>query len=193
MKKLSFVEAGRLFIRGINNYRAKRPLCVSFEVTLSCNANCRHCDNGGLKEDENRLEPGEYTRLTALLQPPVVQISGGEPLLREDAVEILSIMDVFVLTSLHEGIPLSLLEAMWLGLPVVATEVGGVPEVIEDGRSGLLVGVRDEKAIAAAILEMLSPRAEEIGRGARQRVLEEFSLQKMVESTEEVYRQLFGD
>lgn len=88
MKKLSFVEASRLFIRGIHNYGAKRPLCVSFEVTLSCNANCRHCDNGGLIEDENRIEPKEYARLTALLRPPVVQISGGEPLLREDVVEI---------------------------------------------------------------------------------------------------------
>ncbi len=112
---------------------------------------------------------------------------------REDAIEILSIMDVFVLTSLHEGIPLSLLEAMRLGLPVVATKVGGIPEVVEDGRSGLLVRLGDEKGIVRAIVDMLSPGAEEIGRGARQRVLEEFSLQGMVESTEEVYRQLFGD
>lgn len=110
---------------------------------------------------------------------------------REDAIEVLSIMDVFVLTSLHEGIPLSLLEAMYLGLPVVATRVGGMPEVVEDGRSGLLVAVGDERAIAGAILAMLSPRGEEIGREAKRRVLEEFSLERMTEGTEEVYRQLF--
>ncbi len=110
---------------------------------------------------------------------------------RANAVEIMSAMDVFVLTSLHEGIPLSLLEAMWLGLPVVATRVGGMPEVIEDGRSGILVTPGNEAAIAGAILDMLSPAGEGIGKEARQRVLEEFSLRQMVERTEEVYRELF--
>lgn len=109
---------------------------------------------------------------------------------QEDVTEMLSIMDVFVLTSLHEGIPVSLLEAMWLGLPVVATRVGGVPEVVEHGRSGLLAPPRDEKAIAKAILAMLSPRAKEIASQAERRVIEEFSIQQMVERTEEVYGQL---
>ena len=69
MKNLSLIQAGRALARGINNYRRHRPLCVSFEVTLSCNANCRHCDNGGLKENESQIEPGEYARLTSLLRP----------------------------------------------------------------------------------------------------------------------------
>jgi glycosyltransferase involved in cell wall biosynthesis len=112
---------------------------------------------------------------------------------REDAIEILSTMDVFVLTSLHEGIPLSLLEAMCLGVPVVATKVGGIPEVIEDGCSGLLVELGDEQATATAILAMLSPEAKGIGREARRRVLQEFSLEQMAAKTEQVYRKLLSD
>ncbi len=88
MERFSLTKAGRIFSRGITNYRTKRPLCVSYEVTLSCNANCRHCDIGGIRKGEDRLEPREYADLTLLLNPPVVQISGGEPLLREDVVEI---------------------------------------------------------------------------------------------------------
>lgn len=88
MKGLSLSQASRIFARGMNNYRTNRPLCVSFEVTLSCNANCRHCDVGGIRKEEKQLEPREYSELVTLLNSPVVQISGGEPLLREDVVEI---------------------------------------------------------------------------------------------------------
>jgi len=112
---------------------------------------------------------------------------------REDAIEILSTMDVFVLTSLHEGIPLSLLEAMCLGVPVVATKVGGIPEVIEDGCSGLLVELGDEKATAAAILAMLSPKAKGMVREAKRRVLQEFSVERMASRTEQVYRELLAN
>jgi glycosyltransferase involved in cell wall biosynthesis len=112
---------------------------------------------------------------------------------REDVIEVMSMMDVFVLTSLHEGIPLSLLEAMGLGLPVVATKVGGIPEVIEDGRSGILVQPGSAEAIAEAILDMLSARAEAIGSQGRKRVLEEFSTERTVRRTADIYRQLLGN
>jgi len=76
--------------RVISNYLTKRPLVLSLEVTLSCNCNCRHCDLGGLIKDEKQITPADCARLTQQLKPPVVQISGGEPLLREDIVEIVS-------------------------------------------------------------------------------------------------------
>jgi len=57
-------------------------------VTLSCNCNCRHCDLGGIIKDEKQIKPDDYARLTRLLNPPVVQISGGEPLLRKDIVDV---------------------------------------------------------------------------------------------------------
>ena len=109
---------------------------------------------------------------------------------REDAVELMSVMDIFALTSLHEGIPMALLEAMSLGLGVVATRVGGIPEVIEDGRSGVLVSPADERSIALGILELISLGPETLGAAARRRVHEKFSLQTMVSNTVGVYRQL---
>lgn len=65
-----------------------RPVCVSLEVTHSCNAKCRHCDKGGINKGEVRLRPEEYGGIAANLKPPFLQISGGEPLLREDVGEI---------------------------------------------------------------------------------------------------------
>jgi protein-tyrosine-phosphatase len=64
-------------------------------------------------------------------------------------------MDVFVLSSLHEGAPMALLEAMALGTPVVATAVGGVPEILTQGTTGLLVGGQDASGLAAACLELV--------------------------------------
>ena len=76
--------------RGIRNYLTHRPFVISLEVTLSCNCNCRHCDLGGMIKDEKQITPGDYAKLTQQLKPPVVQISGGEPLLRKDIVEIVA-------------------------------------------------------------------------------------------------------
>ncbi|MCK4387253.1 MAG: radical SAM protein [Dehalococcoidia bacterium] len=88
MTNFSPLDGIKVAARGICNYIAKRPLIVSFEVTLSCNCNCRHCDLGGLIKDERQIKPDDYARLTQLLKPPLVQISGGEPLLRKDIVAI---------------------------------------------------------------------------------------------------------
>ncbi len=88
MPNVSPSEVIRLMGRGIRNYASQRPLVLSFEVTLSCNCNCRHCDLGGLIKNEKQLKPGDYASLVKLLKPPVVQISGGEPLLREDITEV---------------------------------------------------------------------------------------------------------
>jgi len=88
MANFSASQALRLAGKGIWNHIANRPLVVSFEVTLSCNCNCCHCDLGGVIKDEKQIPPPEYERITRLLSPPVVQISGGEPLLRRDIVEV---------------------------------------------------------------------------------------------------------
>jgi len=88
MSNFSVEQGRRLVNKAIANYVRGRPLIVSFEVTLSCNCNCRHCDLGGLRPDEIRIGPAEYAKLTATHKPPLVQISGGEPLLRDDIVEV---------------------------------------------------------------------------------------------------------
>jgi len=89
MTNLSAWRGVELAAKGIRNYITGHPLVVSFEVTLSCNCNCRHCDLGGMKRNEGQLKPEEYTRLTRILKPIVVQVSGGEPLLREGIVDII--------------------------------------------------------------------------------------------------------
>ena len=88
MTNFSPLDGIKVAARGICNYIAKRPLIVSFEVTLSCNCNCRHCDLGGLIKNEKQIKPDDYARLTQLLKPPLAQISGGEPLLRKDIADI---------------------------------------------------------------------------------------------------------
>jgi len=88
MAHLSLLQGTKLVMRGIHSYIAKRPIVVSYEVTLSCNCNCRHCDLGGIIEDEKQIKPEEYRDLTQRLKPLAAQISGGEPLLRKDITAI---------------------------------------------------------------------------------------------------------
>ncbi|UCF67345.1 MAG: GT4 family glycosyltransferase PelF [Acidobacteriota bacterium] len=108
---------------------------------------------------------------------------------RDDVIELLSQLDLFLLPSLTEGIPLALLEAMASGLPVVATKVGGVPEVIEAGLSGVLVPADDVEALAGAISELLeqAERRKALGRAAARRIEAHFSLAAMCTS----YRRLY--
>jgi MoaA/NifB/PqqE/SkfB family radical SAM enzyme len=88
MAHLSLLQGTKLAGGAIRNYITKRPIVVSYEVTLSCNCNCRHCDLGGVIKDEKQIKPEEYRELTQRLKPLVAQISGGEPLLRKDITEI---------------------------------------------------------------------------------------------------------
>jgi MoaA/NifB/PqqE/SkfB family radical SAM enzyme len=74
--------------KGIANYIANRPIVISYEVTLSCNCNCHHCDLGGVIRDEKQITPEEYGNITRRLKPLAAQISGGEPLLRKDIAGI---------------------------------------------------------------------------------------------------------
>jgi glycosyltransferase involved in cell wall biosynthesis/protein-tyrosine-phosphatase len=93
--------------------------------------------------------------------------------------DLLSALDIFVLPSLHEGIPMALLEAMAMGKPVVATAVGGVPEVVTNGVDGLLVQARDDRALAEACLQLATDpkRAAVLGAAGRQTIGERFSHQ----------------
>jgi MoaA/NifB/PqqE/SkfB family radical SAM enzyme len=88
MANLSLLQGIKLVTGGIHSYITNRPIVVSYEVTLSCNCNCRHCDLGGLIKDERQIKPEEYGDLTQRLKPLAAQISGGEPLLRKDIAAI---------------------------------------------------------------------------------------------------------
>jgi glycosyltransferase involved in cell wall biosynthesis len=103
---------------------------------------------------------------------------------------LLARANLFVLSSLTEGISLTLLEAMASGLPVVATRVGGNPEVVADGATGLLVPAGDPQALAAALVKLWrDPTARlALGQAGRRRAEEHFDIRRMVASYEECYR-----
>jgi glycosyltransferase involved in cell wall biosynthesis len=110
---------------------------------------------------------------------------------RRDIVAVLAALDVFVLSSVAEGLCTSILDAMASGVPVVATAVGGVPEVVEDGVSGVLVPPADPEAMAGAVGRVLEDDAlkERLVNGGRRRATE-FSLSNTVEKTERLYMNL---
>ncbi|RLG99177.1 glycosyltransferase, partial [Candidatus Bathyarchaeota archaeon] len=111
---------------------------------------------------------------------------------KEDVYKILKLFDVFVLSSVTEGISLTLLEAMASGLPVVVTNVGGNPEVVVDGETGFLVPPKNPEKMAEAIITLLKNKelAKKMGVAGRKRVEEKFSLERMVREYEEIYRNL---
>ena len=113
---------------------------------------------------------------------------------RTDMPLVLDAVDVVALPSLYEGMPLAAIEASAMARPVVATCVDGIPEVIRDGRTGLLVPARDTAALARAVLGLLRDpeRAQRLGRAGRDYVLDRFDLDTQVQATARVYRSLVG-
>lgn len=103
--------------------------------------------------------------------------------------EVFSLIDIFALPSLQEGLGLSLLEAMAMAKPVIGSEVGGILDVIQKEENGLLVSPGDARELSKAIIELLDnkEKAREMGKKARETVREKFSLERMVEDTEKVY------
>ena len=112
-----------------------------------------------------------------------------------NATAYMSNLDAMVIASMHEGIPYTLLEAMAVGVPVVATAVGGIPEVVEDSVSGLLIQPGDPEAIAASLTRLASDpglRAR-LAHEASEVVRHRFSQQRMAEATVDAYRHNLTD
>jgi glycosyltransferase involved in cell wall biosynthesis len=107
----------------------------------------------------------------------------------EDVSEVLSIMDIFVMPSLKEGLGLALMEAMASGLAVIGSDVGGIKSLIQHGHNGLLVAPRDVQGLRDAILELIPdlPKRELLGKRAEEFISESFPLEKMVLETEKAY------
>jgi glycosyltransferase involved in cell wall biosynthesis len=129
---------------------------------------------GALKEQAARLKVDHRTIFTGS---------------RVDAVDIVQLLDCFVSTSNFEGMPMALLEAMALAKPIVATAVGGVPEVVLDGYNGHLIRSRDPQVVANAVLGILtSPaRRSEFGANGRRRYDDRFTAEAMARAYEGLY------
>ena len=113
---------------------------------------------------------------------------------REDIPELLKVMDVFVLPSLEEGLPQSLLQALATERAVVASSVGGVPEVILNGETGLLVSPRDPGALAHQLEWLLRApdQRKTMGQAGRQVIVRNYSVESMLTKTEELYSALWA-
>lgn len=108
-----------------------------------------------------------------------------------DTAKPLSVIDIFTLPSLQEGLGLSIMEAQAAGVPVIASNVGGIYTIIKDNENGLLIPPKDSSGLASAIMKLMdSPwLAKKMGERGRELVSKNFSLDKMTQRIEEIYRQ----
>jgi len=111
---------------------------------------------------------------------------------RKDITDILSIIDLFVLPSFWEGLPLAILEAMALGKPVVATRVGGIPEIIDHLQDGFLVPPKNTTELSQAMLTVLNQPdlAQKLGSQAQQKIFDQYNIDRMIPKIEAVYSEL---
>lgn len=111
---------------------------------------------------------------------------------RRDVGRILSIIDIFVLTSLWEGVPIAVLEAMALGKPVVVTDTGGISEIIKDKFNGFLVKCGDVEGISNIVVDLLKDEnlKDKISQNARDSIDSRYNIPSMVEATKKLYLDL---
>lgn len=133
---------------------------------------------------------GLRSRFLHLIESGYVIMTGR----RDDVDDLNAMADIFVFPSLHENLPFSLLEAMNAGIPVVATAVGGVPEIVESGRTGFLVPPANARALAGCILRLhADDRARHrMGAAGRERLSCCFSAGEATRKTGDVYRSLLA-
>lgn len=115
--------------------------------------------------------------------------------IRDDVPELLAGCDAFILSSDYEGVPLAVLEAMAASKPVIATAVGGVPELVEDGLTGVLVPPRDPQALAQGILRLVKDPGlrQRMGKAAQKRALELFDIARTAREYEALYLKLLKE
>lgn len=113
---------------------------------------------------------------------------------RRDIPLILKALDILVSPSIKEALAINLIEAMYTGLPCVATNIGGTPELVIDGQTGILVTPANPEALARAIKELIDKPdlAKKYGEAGRKRVLEGFTMDRYIEKLENLYDQLTG-
>jgi glycosyltransferase involved in cell wall biosynthesis len=113
---------------------------------------------------------------------------------RQDAWRFIEAADVLVLPTRNEGFPWVVAEAMSLAKPIVASKVGGLPELVEEGRTGLLVPPDDPAALKTALVDLARhpERARRLGRAGRDRIRDHFGLEKMIDQLEAFFAEVIG-
>ena len=166
-----------VFIRAVDELRRKHPGLRALIVG-----------------NPDTMRPSEEKRLLDLTR----ELSLDDTLiftgLRRDVADVLAAMDVAVLSSDHEGSPLSVMEYMEAARPVVATNVGGIPDLVVDGVTGILVPPRDPTALAAAISGLLDDPdlRRRLGEAGRARRRSEFDISNTVRRVEDLYEELYA-
>jgi len=127
-----------------------------------------------------------------LISNPGLQIIVAGYIPFQELPSYYSLMDVFVHPSLRDGMPNAVLEAMSCGRSVVATPVGGIKDVLEDGKNGTIVNVNDPNALAEKILELLDDPEKRnfLGKNARESVLSKYTMENELKANIQVYRKL---
>ncbi len=114
---------------------------------------------------------------------------------RKDVPDLLAAIDLLILTSISESSPNAILEAMAIGRPVVATRVGGIPELVQDGQTGILVTPRKAEEVAERVIMLLKNPAlrREMGEAARRRVENEYTVEQVMRRLDGIYSGLLSE
>jgi glycosyltransferase involved in cell wall biosynthesis len=114
---------------------------------------------------------------------------------RNDTVELLGFINVFVLASLNEGMGRAVLEAMACGKPVIATKVGGIPELVIHDQTGMLVAPANSDELSTAMRQLLTDREKmkKFSRAGMNRISKQFSLEKMIQDIDQLYGELLKE
>jgi N-acetyl-alpha-D-glucosaminyl L-malate synthase BshA len=185
--RLRFAESDELLVGHVSNFREVKRIP---DVVRAF-----HCIQKGVPArllligEGPEVEPARALALELGIEDRVAFLGA-----LRDVASALAQLDLFILPSAYESFGLAALEAMSCGVPVVASRVGGVPEVIEDGRSGLLCDVGDYRCMARRSLDLLqSPgRLRDMREEARRRATKDFPREKMLDAYEGYYREVLG-
>ncbi len=139
-------------------------------------------------------QPGALAEMTSLVRELGLERNVRFLGFRNDVHDVLRMVDVVTMPSMDEGLPLALLEAMACARPVIATPVGGIPEALADGTSGILVPRQDARALAEAVRTLLDDptRRAALGDTARARVEARYSVSRFCQGVEDVYEELLA-
>ena len=174
-----------LFLSNIQKTKGYFVLLKAFKRLLEKYSNLSLNIIGGFRDKESREISNRFVNEKRMSDN--VHFFG--PMYDDDKWQILSNADIFLLPTLNDAFPIVLLEAMQFGLPVISTHEGAIPEIVEDGVTGLLTKQGDEKDLADKIELLIKGKElrENMGRKGRQRYLERYKLSKFEENMKKVF------